>query len=201
MIRKKQKQSKTHTQQRVYQAALDLIATEGWTTFSLESVARRLKIPVARVSAFFPDVYAVAQALSDDLNKRVQHSAASIGELSLREGVFELLITRFELMQQNRLVFLALITGAKADRKLAWQGVNAAHVAMRQILTLCGHDAQKSRDRLLVFGLMALYARGLCAWQQDASKDLSRTMAVIDRLMARAETFSSLISPACNPLK
>lgn len=196
--RKKTVASKTtrlSVRERLYRAGLDMIAEAGWSAVTIEKIARRTKMPVATATALFPDTYALVRAVSDEINQQVKTAMTdSDADLPLRDRLFDALMIRFDCLQKERPVLLALMTGAQQDKRLAWQGVIAAHAAMRQLLTACGQPLRTSKDKMLLFGLMALYARGLWAWRRDESSDLAATMAALDRMMDRAEQLRVIIS-------
>lgn len=179
---------------RLYRMGIDMIASAGWRTTTIEKIARQAKISLDRAAAIFPDPYALAQALADDIDRRTTDMLGAVDvTLPLRDRLFDALMTRFDVMQQDRAALLAIMEGAQSDRRLALQGVKSAHAAMRQILLRCGMPMKETKDRWLLFGLMALYARGLCVWRRDVSHDLSATMAALDRMMDRVERLFSLL--------
>ena len=67
---------------------------------------------------------------------------------------------------------------------------------MARMLKAGGLKAGGINGAIRTKGLALIYVRTLCVWLGDDSKDLSKTMAVLDRGLARAERLVGILCPA-----
>jgi hypothetical protein len=80
---------------------------------------------------------------------------------------------------------LALILGCVGTRSQQW------------MLTAADIDAAGPRGMIRAQGLAMLYARVLQTWVDDDDPGLARTMAALDRALARGQRWSGFLDDLC----
>ena len=181
----------TSVRGKIIDAALRLAATSGWSGLSLGQIAEAAGIGLADFRKEFSskaDILAAYTRMVDDavLAKVGPADAA----LSPRDRLFDVLMTRFELMapQRQGLRRIASDLRSRPGEGLAQFGVAAQSIYW--MLAAAGINAEGARGALRVPGVMSVYARAFDIWLEDDDPGLARTMAALDSRLRRAERFA-----------
>ncbi len=114
---------------------------------------------------------------------------------SAKDRLFDLLVRRFDRLQQDRDAYLSLL------RELPQTPFEAACLTkqLRRSLSLAletaGISASGLKGLVRLQGLIGIYLAGLHAWRRDDSADLSKTMAEIDKRLNQAVKITEMFSP------
>ncbi len=178
------------TRGRIVEAALRLAATSGWAGLSLSRIAQDAGIGLAEFRKEFSskaDILAAYTRMVDDAV--LAKVGVADATLAPRDRLFDVLMTRFELMtpQREGLRRIASDLRASPGEGLAQFGVAARSVYW--MLAAAGIDAEGGRGALRVPGVMSIYARAFDIWLQDDDPGLARTMAALDSRLRRGERF------------
>ena len=169
--------------------AFTLIAERGWRGFSFTELARRAKLPLASVYAEFPNRGALLRRLGKRLDAQMLDiDTADLEGLSPRERVFELVMRRFDAMAPFKEGLRALSRQAPADPALAAAGLcNLARLTDRLLDAAETGHGSAPRAMLARKALGVVYARVFGVWLDDATPDLARTLAELDRRLQQVE--------------
>lgn len=170
--------------------ALALIAEEGYATFTLARLASHAGVPLADVYRAFPARTAVMTELGARIDAAMEAGAPSGTEGTARDRIFDLVMTRLELLAPYKnalLVFARELPRVPQDAIGAARGLDHAS---RRVLTMAGLDAGGVRGQMRVQSLTAIYARVLKRWIDDDDPGLAPTMALLDRWLRRAENLT-----------
>lgn len=177
-------------------ALLHLVATQGWCDLSLAAIAEEAGLDMAAAHAVYPTKAAIllglARATDADLLTSLKDDPLDGGA---KDRLFDLLMRRFDHLQQDRDAYLTLL------RELPQTPFEAACLSrqvrrsMGLMLETAGISASGIKGLLRVQGLMAIYLAGLNAWRHDDSEDLSKTMAEIDKRLGQAARITEMLSP------
>jgi ubiquinone biosynthesis protein COQ9 len=178
------------TKGKIVDAALRLAATSGWNGLSLGQIAQEAGIGLAEFRKEFSskaDILAAYTRMVDDAV--LAKVGAADATLSTRDRLFDVLMTRFELMapQKQGLRRIASDLRSNPGEGLAQFGVAARSIYW--MLAAAGIDAEGSRGALRVPGVMSIYARAFDIWLEDDDPGLARTMAALDSRLRRGERF------------
>ncbi len=179
------------TRGKIVDAALRLAATSGWSGLSLGQIAQEAGIGLAEFRKEFSskaDILAAYTRMVDDAV--LAKVGAADAALSSRDRLFDVLMTRFELMAPHRegLRRIASDLRSQPGESLAQFGVAARSIYW--MLAAAGIDAEGSRGALRVPGVMSIYARAFDIWLEDDDPGLARTMAALDSRLRRGERFA-----------
>jgi hypothetical protein len=166
-------------------AAFQLTAERGWRAVSVAAAARRADLTLDRARARFP----VRAAILLRFGLMADQAALALAprEGPHRDRLFDLLMRRFDALQTHRAGVLALLRGLPGDPCTAALLAAASRRSMAWMLEGAGISARGPLGRLRISGLCAVWMLGVRAWRDDASDDLSATMAAVDRALSRAE--------------
>lgn len=171
---------------RVAAAALDQAAEFGWRRVTLADVANRSGLSLAQVLAIAPTRPALVAVIVSEVDRRVAEGGAADPQDGVRDRLFDLLMRRFDALNERRDGILAIVRDGRRDPATIVSG--SAHVLRAMAMTL--ESAGVSTGGLMgiarVHGLAAVYAAAFRAWQADDSTDMAPTMAALDKALARA---------------
>ena len=120
------------------------------------------------------------RAIGDDLE------ALDPGQ-SVRDRLFDLIMRRFEAMEQYRVAVLAMEQGQDRDPTLL-AAAHQRHVrCARWVLVLAGLEADGMTGQARAQGLGVIIGQARAAWRGDEDGDFAKTMASLDKNLRRAE--------------
>lgn len=176
-------------------ALLDLCATQGWRDLSLAEIAEAAGLDMAAAHATYPTKSAILVGLARAVDAAI---LASLRDDPLdgaaKDRLFDLLMRRFDHLQQQRDAYLTLLHELpQTPLEAAAMGCQMRR-SLRLMLETAGISASGLKGHLRLQGLIAIYLAGLRAWARDASADLAHTMAEIDKRLGQAAKLSSMMS-------
>lgn len=173
-------------------AFFQLAGEHGWRRANVAAAARAAGLSVAEARGRFPGRAAVLVSLGRMADQAAL--AAAAGEGSVRDRLFDLLMSRFEALQMHRAGVLALLHALPREPGTALLLACATRRSMRWMLQAADVPATGVLGALRVRGLMAIWLWALRAWERDESADLSGTMAALDMALARGEQAAGWLS-------
>lgn len=177
---------------RIIDAALVLIAQEGWRRLSLAAVAAEAGLPIVQFYRVFPSKPAILCGFSRRIDEAVlamplDGGAAAEADERPRDRVFDLLMRRFDALQPYRAALDVLGRELPADPVAA---LGAAAGLLRSIgwmLEAAGISTAGLGGCVAVNLTAAAYGATLRVWLRDDSPDLAPTMAALDRRLRGIE--------------
>ena len=166
----------------------------GWRSASMVDAARDAGLDLGRVRGRFPGKAAVLLRFGVIADQAILASAPSMG--TPREKVFDLVMARFDQLQQHRQGVLALIEALRTDPATTLMLYGATVRSMRWLLDVAGVPTQGPVGALRVQGMGILWAYALRAWEKDDGADLPATMAAVDRGLDRAMQAEGIVPGA-----
>ena len=159
MAAKRKKAPKKDIREKVIETALSLAAQHGWENVSLRIIDRKT----------------LANAVEVD------------PETSIKERIFDILMERFEILNQYRAGTISILESFKYDPKQVVIGLPYVCRSMNWMLEACAIDTSGIKGALRVTGVTAIYLKVIHVWKDDDSEDLSQTMAALDKALNQAE--------------
>lgn len=178
--------------ERVIDAALDEALASGWRQVSMEAVASRAGMSLGDVLLEVPNKARLLVKFIDQIDERTIRPGKAAPEESSRDRLFEILMRRFDAMNERREEAKAVISGVARDPATAFVGLCRLKKSFVMMLEAAGVNTSGPCGCLRVAGLKAVSAAALRAWMTDDTADLSKTMAALDRALDRAEKLAGL---------
>jgi AcrR family transcriptional regulator len=173
---------------RIIDAALGLVATEGWRGTSLAAIATAAELPILHVYRIFRSKQAILAGLFRRIDETVlAEPPTPEADERPRDRLFDLLMRRFDTLKPYKPALevlrrelpsdpiTGLCTAASLLRSMRWM-MEAAEIATGGV-----------RGAVAVRLATAAYLSTLRIWQRDESPDLARTMAALDARLRRIE--------------
>jgi ubiquinone biosynthesis protein COQ9 len=179
-------------------AALALAEKKGWRDTTLADIAQEAGLSLSDLRAEFScksDIISAFQAKVDE-EVLAKAKAAPEGQ-SPRDRLFDIIMTRFDV--------LAPYKGAlkRISAYLACRPGEAASLACSTLasqywmLAAAGAKLNGPGAAVRVAGLTAIYARVFEVWLDDNSPSLDKTMAALDKRLAKGERWLNRAQTAC----
>jgi AcrR family transcriptional regulator len=173
---------------RIIDATLARMASEGWRHLSLATIADAAELPIVRVYRTFGS----KQAILRGFYRRVD--AAALAEPPPaepaerpRDRLFDLLMRRFDTLQPYKPVLEVLGRELPGDPVTVICAGASLLRSMRWMLEATNISTDGFRGGLAVKLTAAAYLSTMRIWQHDDSPDLARTMAALDTRLRRIE--------------
>ena len=175
-------------------SALALAETYGWRRVTLGQIAEEAGIPLADLYRLYPSKSAILYGFVDQIDEAVLASKFNHGaDDSARDRLFDVLMRRFELLGRDKPGLKAVARDSMSDPcALLCHGARLLR-SMAWMLEAAGIGSAGVNGRIRTKGLAVVYASLLPVWLRDDSADMAKTMAALDRRLARAESITSMI--------
>ncbi len=184
--------------ERIIAAFLGLLAEKPIEQIGLAEIARQAGVSLAQLRGAFGSPLAIVAAYFKDIDRTVlAQDTTDMEEESPRERLFDILMRRLETMAPHRQAIRSLMRSAQRHAPLAF-ALNALAVrSQKWMLSAAGINASGPRGALRAQGLTLLLSPVLRAWVRDDDPGLARTMAALDRALARGQRFAGLLDDLC----
>jgi AcrR family transcriptional regulator len=180
--------------EKIVVAFLSLLADKPFEAIGLADVAGRAKMSLAQLRGEFSSTFAILVAhikatdravLAEDLSEMEDEPA--------RERLFDVLMRRIETLAPHRAAIRSLIRSARRNPPLA-VALNGLAVRSQQwMLSAAGIGASGPGGMIRAQGLAVLFGSVLGTWIDDDDPGQARTMAALDRALARGQRFAGLL--------
>lgn len=176
------------------EAALDIAADGGWTACDFPAIAARAGIAPEDLRLHFEDKADILSAYGRMIDRRVFDALPpDDGGGAPRDRLFDLLMERFDMLNERRAAVTAILSSFRCDPKQAVTGLPHLGRSMGRTLEAAGIPAGGIGGALRIAGLTGVYLKTLRTWREDDSPDLALTMAALDRNLQRAEQAAAFL--------
>ena len=177
----------------VLAAALDEAAAVGWGRVSLEAVAEKAGVALGTLLLDTPTKAHLATRYLKWLDARTVGPVKRIDANDTpRDRLFEIVMRRFDAMNENRDGTRALVKGVPRDPATVLMSLCTLERSFRAMLEAAGISTSGLVGLVRVQGFKAVLACTLNAWAKDDSADMAKTMAALDKALNRAESLSRM---------
>ncbi len=188
----------TGERERIIAALLTLLADNQFETIGLADVAAQAGVSLAQLRNEFASTLAILAAhikatdrtvLAADLSDMVEEPA--------RERLFDVLMRRLEALAPHRQAVRSLLRSARRNPPLALALNRHAVRSQQWMLAAAGIGSSGPRGMIRAQGLAMLFASVLRTWIDDEDPGQARTMAALDRALARGQRFVGFLDNLC----
>jgi AcrR family transcriptional regulator len=180
--------------ERIIDAFMALLAEKPIERIGFAEIAKAAKVSLADLRGAFASTLAILAAHMRETDRAVLAGGdADMAEEPPRERLFDVLMRRLELLAPHKAAVRSLVRSAARNPGLAL-ALNSLGVRSQQwMLTAADIGASGPRGMLRAQGLALLFASVLRTWIRDEDPGLARTMAALDRALARGQRWSGLL--------
>lgn len=193
MASKRQKQAHSDPRGAVINAALHLAAARDWANVTLADIADGAGISLSDLARMFDGREDILSAYGRRIDADVLESHDTAIDGSHRDKLFDILMERFDRLNRDRDAVVSIIGSLCADPKQMVIALPHLGRSMTWMLEACNIETIGWKGALRVAGLSAIYLYVLRIWKDDASADMAKTMAALDRALDRTERWSETL--------
>lgn len=178
--------------EKIVHVSLHLADTMGWDVVTLRDISNEADISLSELYDLVDDKHDILVLLGRMIDKRVIQNASLDDGSTKREILFDLLMDRFEVLNEFRPGLIAILNSFKYDPKQAL--ISSPHLcrSMNWMLEVAGIETGGIKGVVKVAGLTGLYLKTLKVWMEDESADLSVVMSALDKNLGRAENMAEM---------
>lgn len=174
------------------QATLELCESQHWNSISLQDISKKSEIPLHDLHLHFEDRFDILSAYGRQIDRKIiENFKLPKSDVSHRDLLFDLLMDRFDILNENREAVLSILHSIKMDPKQAVIILPHLGRSMSWILETADIPTSGYKGAIKVAGLACLYLKTVRVWMKDDSPDMAKTMAALDKNLGRAEQWSS----------
>ena len=163
----------------------------GWEEFSIEKFAEKYKYKISEVKNFIGNKNDLLIEFSKMIDEKVELNIdlEEFENSNVKDNIFELIMMRFDAMTPFKSGLKKIIKEIKSPLILKEISQNIL-ASMDFYLEFSNAYDDSIFDIIKKKSLFLIYSFCFKAWLNDDSKELSKTMSELDRLLNYAENFS-----------
>ena len=179
-------------------AFLALLAEHPFEQIGMAQIASDARLSLAELRAEFDSTLAILAAHIKEIDRQVLAGIdADMAEETPRERLFDVLMRRLEILSPHKEAVRSLLRSASRNPGLALALNGLAVCSQQWMLTAADIGASGPKGILRAQGLALLFANVLRTWVDDDDDGNSRTLAALDRELARGQRFAGLLDELC----
>lgn len=175
-------------EERIIATALMLAADKGWRNVTLSGIAARARLSLAEVHGAYSSKADIIDGFFHDIDQKTLAAGPVDASGSTRDRLFEVLMRRFDAMAPNKEALRAIFRDWLADPFYALSIAPRITRSMAWMLEAAGQPAAGLQGAAKAGGLALVYANAFREWLKDDAPDMAKTMAALDKGLARAES-------------
>jgi len=184
--------------EKIIVAFLALLADKPFEAIGLGAVAEQAGVSLAQLRDEFASTLAILAAHIKATDRAVlAEDFSDMEEEPARERLFDALMRRLDVLSPHREAVRSLLRSARRNPPLA-VALNGLAVRSQQwMLAAAGINGSGPRGLVRAQGLAMLFASVLRTWIDDEDSGQARTMAALDRALARGQRFAGMLDDLC----
>jgi len=169
----------------IINSALILAQENPWQTVTMDKIINHSQLSKADIDEYFDCKTDILVGYGRRIDRHL-HDNIHFGDdtdLTPREKLFDILMDRFDRVNEDRQAILSILHSFKKDPKQMVISLPHLGKSMARALDLSGITSTGIRGAIHVSGLVGVYLYALKIWMDDDSPDLSKTMAALDKAL------------------
>ncbi len=184
--------------ERIVVALLALLAEQPFEDIGFADIAARAGVSLVVLRDEFGSKIAILAAHVKDTDRKVLTGGdPDLTEETPRERLFDVLMRRLEALAPHKAAIRSLMRSARRDPGLAFALNGLAVRSQLWMMTAANISASGPRGLVRAQGLALLFARVLRTFVNDDDAGLARTMAALDRALARGQRWVGFLDDLC----
>jgi AcrR family transcriptional regulator len=183
---------------KIVAAFMALLAEKPIEQIGLTEIAQQAGVSLEQLRGAFGSKLAILAAHTKRVDRTVLGADLSdMAEEPPRERLFDVIMRRLEVLAPHREAVRSLLRSASRNPPIALALNGLAVRSQQWMLTAAGIGSSGPRGMIRAQGLAVLFASVLRTWVNDDDPGLARTMAALDRALARGQRLLGLLDDLC----
>ena len=178
----------TDKEKRIAQNTLAILKKKSWKVLNFEEVLKNNKN--INIKSKIDLLKNINRYVDDALIIKMKKLEIS----STKDMLFEVLMARFDILQQNRKSYLEIYKGFKKSPQYFIKLLPSFLESMIITAELAKYNVNGLKGSIRLKGLMVVYFATFFQWLEDKTTSLERTMTQLDKNLDQAEKFGKLVS-------
>lgn len=184
--------------EKIIEAFFALLAEQAFEDIGYAELAARAGVSLAALRKEFGSKLPIVAAHIKAVDRKVLAGGdADMADEPPRERLFDVLMRRLEALAPHKAAIRSLMRSARRHPSLALALNGLAVRSQQWMLTAANIDAAGPRGIVRAQGLALLFAGVLRTFVDDEDEGLARTMAALDRALARGQRWSGFLDDLC----
>lgn len=184
--------------ERIIAAFMALLAEHRIEDIGFGDIASRAGVSLSVLRGEFGSTLAILAAHSKAIDRTVLADVdADMAEEPARERLFDVLMHRLEIMAPHREAMRSLMKSLSRNPPLAFALNGLAVRSQTWMLTAANIDAAGPRGLIRAQGLAMMFATVMRTWVDDEDEGAARTLAALDKALARGQRWSGMLDDLC----
>ena len=175
-------------EKKIAQQTLNILKKKSWNSFSLEQILKSLKVKKNHIKTKFDLLKTISKYVDYLLIKNTK----SIENSSSKDMLFEVLMARFDILEENRKAFLEIYKILKKNPQQFIKLLPTFLESMIITAELSKYKVNGLKGSIRLKGLMLIYFITFFQWMEDKDPSLEKTMTALDKNLDQAEKLSKL---------
>lgn len=184
--------------EKIVDAFMVLLAERPFDEIGFSDIAKRSGVPLHRCRAEFGSRIDVLAAQMEAIDRKVLEGAdTDMAQEPPRERLFDVLMRRLEALAPHKAAVRSIARSARCNPALALALNGLTVRSQAWMLTAADISSSGLRGAIRAQGMACLYSDVLRTWLDDDDPGLARTMAALDRQLARGARWSRCLDDVC----
>ena len=180
------------------ESLMSLLAEHRFEQIGLSQIASDAKLSLAELRTEFASTLSILAAHIKEVDRAVLAGIdADMAEESPRERLFDVLMRRLEILEPHKEAVRSLMRSASCNPGVALALNGLAVRSQQWMLTAADIGASGPKGMLRAQGLALLFANVLRTWVNDDDDGHAKTLAALDRELARGQRFAGMLDELC----
>jgi AcrR family transcriptional regulator len=184
--------------EKIIAAFMALLAEKPFESIGLAETARRAGVSLARMREEFSSTLEILAAHMKEIDRAIlAEDFSDMAEEPPRERLFDVLMRRLEALAPYKAAVHSLLRSASCHPSLGMAFNRLAVRSQQWMLSAADIGSSGPKGMVRAQGMALLFASVLRTWVRDEDPGLSRTMAALDRALARGQRWSGFLDDLC----
>ncbi|MFN7662237.1 MAG: hypothetical protein ACK5PQ_00705 [Alphaproteobacteria bacterium] len=178
-------------QKQIIETFLTFLMEKGWNHTTLEDVANTLNVSIGEIQNILPQKEKIFHLLASEVESSVYSELQDpdIVVYAEKDQVMEILVTKLEAMTPFKVFLKYLRNNFLSHTEISIPFAMAELASLEKILAHYQINQNNLLGELKRKAIFGVYLLAMDTWVQDESPDLAPTLAKLDRLLSKGETF------------
>ena len=175
-------------EKKIAQQTLHVLNKKSWNTFSLDQILKKVKVKKTNIKTKFD----LLKTISKYVDYLLIDKTNSLENSTSKDMLFEVLMARFDILEENRKAFLEIY---KILKKNPQQFIKLFPTFLESIIItaeLAKYNVNGLKGTIRLKGLMLVYFITFFQWVDEKDSSLEKTMTALDKNLDQAEKLSKL---------
>ena len=179
--------SDKNVKDRAINSLLILAAERAFQDVTFEMIIGHAELDKLEAREYFDGKSDILNAYGRRIDRQMVENCGVDSSSSHREQLFDLMMERFDIANENRDAVLSILHSFKREPTNGLHSLPHLSRSMARVLECAGIESKGVVGRAKVTAISGVYLYALKSWMRDETADLSKTMAALDKALDRAE--------------